>query len=691
MRTLNTFAWRSWMAHRTRTILSALAVALGVTMTIASDSTGKAVTRFGEDMETSQSTAGILGAQLELWLGVVGLVILGVAAFLVFNAFAMSITQRQRQIGMLRSLGMTRRQVVHVVLVEALLTGVAGTTLGLLAGPLVGRGVVLLLGEFAGIAYGSSIPSLANMLLAALLGIGITCLSVLIPARRATRISPLEALHQRTAAPRQSRYRRLPVWIGIAMAVLLAAYLGVAPPATAIHAAQGSQIPWHTVLTGLCSLLWLVALALILPALIQKLGQWARAPLSRLWGAMGRLAADNLQRDRGRVTLTILTLAISIMMIVAVTGALALLSRSMLSYYTSKQIPPRWGVFAGGLSGDVASWQFVSELDLSAFGFSDELYGELVDELGTRAEVLRVHAAIVPELDVVPGSMSFFLNPERMRRMDLFDFYEGDWKSAVPILEQGCGVLITPGLARRHGVWLYDTLTVPGADGPVSCTVAGLGLSANFGASLIGEAAMGRFDVPEKPFALFLQPYHDADIAAFESDLKAFVEGHSGMYVMDLGDADEFMETMVDGMLSMLNGPLLVAIAAAALGVVNTTAMSVAERRHELGLLRAAGATRRQVRAVVTGEAALMGLAGGLMGLIAGAGLAAIQVLAGDHSVWGLREMPAALLAPVVRAATINGLVGTVIAPFVCAAAAWLPARSAVSGSPVETMRPERS
>jgi putative ABC transport system permease protein len=690
MRTIHSFGWRSFLAHRTRTISSALAVTLGVTMTIASDVTGRAVTRFGEGMETHQSTAGILGAQLELWMGVVGWVILGVAAFLVFNAFAMSITQRRRQIGMLRLLGMTRRQVVRIVLVEALLTGGVGTALGLLAGPLVGRGVIVLLGAFAGIAHSRSIPSLANMLLAALLGIGITCLSVLVPARRATRISPLEALQQGAAVLRQSQHRRLPVWVGIAIIAMLAAYLGIAPPATSIPAAQASRVSWHGILTGLCALLWLAALALIVPALIQKLGQWARPPLSRLWGAMGRLAADNLQRDRGRVTLTVLTLAISIMMIVAITGALALLSRSMLAYYTSKQIPPRWGIFAGGLSGDLASWQVVSELDLSAFGFSDELYGEVVDGFGTRADILQVRAAIVPELDVVPGSMSFFMNPERMRRMALFDFYEGDWEHAMPLLEQGCGALITPGLARRHGIWLYETLTVPGTDGPVSCTVAGLGLSANFGASLIGETATGRFDVPAQPFAVFVQPHAGTDVDAFASDLQALVEDHPDVYAMDLRDADTFMETMVDSMLSMLNGPLLLAIAAAALGVVNTTAMSVVERRHELGLLRAAGATRSQVRAVVIGEAALMGLTGGLMGLVAGAGLAAIQVLAGDHSVWGLHEAPGALLTHVVRASTINGLAGTVIAPFICAAAAWLPARSALRGPPVEMLQAKR-
>ena len=695
MHSVNALALRN-LQHRLRTALGALAVALGVIMVVAADVTGQAVTSFGEAMEGSHSTAGILGAQLEQWLGAVGLVILAVAAFLVFNAFAMSVTQRQRQIGLLRSLGLTRRQVMRGVYLEATLVGGAGTVLGLVVGPTVGRGLVVLLGEFAGIAYGESPPSPGNMLLAAALGLGITTLSVVFPARRAMRISPLEALRESAApAPEtrsETRFFGKTWFLGLMGAIAVVVYLVVAPPAAWLSPPQNAQVPWHDVLSGVFVLLWLGCLATILPALIRGLGRWARAPLSRWWGATGRLIADNLRRDRGRVMLTVLTLATSVMMIVSITGALALMTELMLSYYTSQQIPPRWALFPIGWSGELASWQTVSELDLGSMGISDEVYRDALDTFGARAEILAVHAAIVPELDVLPGSMSFFFDAERMQRMDLFEFYEGDWETALPILrdalqgEGECGVLITPGLARRHGVWLYDTLRVPGRDGPVACTVAGLGLSANFGASLIGDAAADRFNLPQKPFALFLQPLSGVDVARFETDLDAFVDRDVGLYLMDLRKASDFMEAMVDGMLAILNGPLLLAIGVAALGVINTTAMSVAERRRELGLLRALGVTRRQARAVVIGEAALMGLVGGLLGLLAGCGLAAILVLTGDHSAWGLRDLALwSLLARVVGASAWNGLAGTVAAPLICAVAAWLPARSICSLIAVQT------
>jgi len=139
----------------------------------------------------------------------------------------------------------------------------------------------------------------------------------------------------------------------------------------------------------------------------------------------------------------------------------------------------------------------------------------------------------------------------------------------------------------------------------------------------------------------------------------------------------------------MFNALLLLAIVAAALGVVNTTAISVAERRRELGVLRAVGAVRRQVMAVVVGEAALMGLVGGLVGVIAGVGITVILAVTYGGSSWGIFDLdlwPAAWRT--VQPALQNGLVGLLGAPIICAAAAWLPVRSLVRGSAMETMEP---
>ncbi len=684
MFSLTALSLRNLSHHRLRTTLSALAVALGVAMTVAADVIGQAITHAGQELETSQNTAGMLGAQLESLLTLTGLVILAVAGFLVFNAFAMSITQRRRQIGALRSLGMTRKQVMRLLLVEALITGGLGTLVGLIAGPLLGRGIVVLLGELAHIAYGKSLPSPDNMLLATALGMGITLASILFPARRAMRISPLTALRSETHPP-DKPFPRWIAWVGLLTAVTIILTLSHFPPA------QKPQQPWNDVWNAILPLAWAGSLILCLPSLIAGLGRWMRAPLTRLWGAAGRLIADNLQRDRSRVMLTILTLALSIAMIVSITGFMTVRSELMLAFYTGKQIPPTWGYYPIGTFDEIASWQLISELDLADFGFSDEIYREMTQKFADRAEIMRMRITIIPRLDVVPGAFSFILDPQKMQQIGVFDFYEGDWETAISIMESGCGILVTPGLARKNNVWLYDTLTVPARDGPLECTVAGLGLSANFGATLIGDAVIDAFDMPDKPFGLFIQAYPNTDVDRLAADLDAFAGEHPGTYMMPMQEADNFMSTMIDGMLAMLNGPLLLAIATAALGVINTTAMSVTERRRELGLLRAVGATRRQAGLIVIGEAAWMGLIGGALGLLIGGGVIYIHVMAGDHSAWGIRNPDLwSLVWRAGKTAVLNGLVGALTAPFICALAAWLPAKSILRGSAIETMNEGR-
>jgi putative ABC transport system permease protein len=151
------------------------------------------------------------------------------------------------------------------------------------------------------------------------------------------------------------------------------------------------------------------------------------------------------------------------------------------------------------------------------------------------------------------------------------------------------------------------------------------------------------------------------------------------------------MDSMGQGMLAMLNGPLLLVVVAAGLGVVNTIAMSVTERRQELGLLRAVGAARRQVRAVILGEAILIGGVGSLLGVFVGLGLTSILVLAGDHGGWGVREVPLwDLLRQVSRMSFLNGIVGMIAAPIISALAAWLPARAILRGTAIEALDAQR-
>ncbi len=686
-----TLAWRSIEQHRLRTALTALAVALGVAMTVAADVIGAALLNAISGSEDAQKFMSGLLEQLGVTLQMVGVGITLAAGFLIFNAFAMAVTQRRRQIGSLRSLGMTRRQVLRLVLVESLIVGGLGTLLGLVAGPLLGRTTIALMKAILGgdlFVFSASDPSLNSLLLASGLGLSIALLSALIPAWRATRVSPLAALREETAEKKpgfSSDGISPKPWflVGAAMLLALTVYLAVAPPG------EWVAYPWDQRLAAAFVVIWMVGWGLITPGLIGGLGRWTRGALAARWGAVGRLTADNLRRGRGRVTLTILTLVVGLTMIIGMTGFIHLTGDELL-------IPTLVGFER--LRALIVSPFDISEgmaayADLERIALPPELIAELPQAVGDRARVMdEWRFAIVPELSFFSSSyFSLVADPHDVQFSGdvFFDFIEGDWETAMPLLEGGCGVLAPPMIASRNGVSVGQTFEISGKDGPVRCTLAGIGRTF-VNTSIVSPAAKDAFSVTE-PFLIHVVPLPGTDRERLKADLEALVARYPGVHLMEPESMYAAQVKVIEVMPDMFNALLLLAILAAALGVVNTTMMSVAQRRRELGLLRAVGATRRQVSQVVVGEAALMGAIGGGLGLVIGVGVVAIIVVTYGGNSWGVPDLD--LWGAAWRSAQpalVTGLVGLLAAPFICAGAAWLPVRSILRGSAIETMEPAR-
>jgi putative ABC transport system permease protein len=686
MHLISTLAWRNLTQHRLRAILSALGVALAVATMVAADVTGNAIRNAGQAFEESQGTVPFAGDFLNSALSVIGLVILAAAGFLIFNAFGMAVTQRQREIGALRSLGMTGRQIMSLILMEALFTGGGGTLLGLVAGPLLGRSLVFLLAELAGVAYGQSNGPPSNLLRAAFLGLAVSLLASALPARRAMRIPPLVALRPQTSFSQETWSLRRAA-LGLAILALLLVFLLVNPPA-------GSALapPWDILLTGLFALGWLVGLVLMLPSLVSGVSDGVRRISARM-GTVERLAADNLIRARRRITLTILTLTIGLMMIVGVTG-MTTFSFDVIVNYAIGNYDIDWIVVpvSAFTSGSLVNWEILSKWDPTTNQLAPEFIDDLETATAERVNLVRVRSAFLPELAILSGLPSFVADPAELRRTGLFTFTKGDWETAQPIMESGCGLLLTPRMARQHNVWLYDKLVLSGVRGMVTCTVAGLGTSSFLGTSLISSAAGPALGVnPDQVFVVLVQTRPGVDREGLRSDLETLLSGYADGSLLEVEVFFQDVSGLVDSLQVMLNGMLLLAIFAAALGVVNTTMISVNERRTELGLLRAVGATRWQVMRVVAGEAALMGLIGGGLGLVAGLGLAVIFATVNGGNMFGLGDFPLwtslwASLQPAIQ----GGIIGLFCAPLICAGAAWLPARALLQGTVIENLGGDR-
>ena len=555
MHALTFLSWRTLRQHRLRTILSALAVALGTATVVAAEVTGAAIRSAGRDLTASQDTVAFAGDMIENALGIMGLAILAVAAFLILNAFGMAVTQRQQQIGMLRAVGLTRRQVMGWVLLEALAIGGVGTLLGIVVGPFLGHGLLALLAELASFVYSQTPVAFGSLLQAVLLGLGTTLLATLAPAWRATRVSPLAALRPPETTGREQGAKARTI-AGLGLIATLLATLLLRPPAT-----TALPPPWDLLLTGLFLLGWLAGLGLLLPALIHGVSSAMRR-LGRRLGAAGRLAADNLERARGRVLLTTATLALALMAIVGVMGITTFLFKVVMNQVISA-FNIEWIVapIERSVDGSIVNWKAVSQWDLETMQLAPELIAELEQRTAGRARLVHVPEVVLPELAVMSGLPSIVGDPAEIRAAGFFSFSEGNWETAQPLMEAGCGLLLTPRMAHQHGVGLGDTLVLSGVSGPVTCTVAGLGTSIFMGSSIVSKAAGPAFGLePGHVFMVVVQPLPGTEKSALRADLESFLKPYLGNSIIDVEPFFEDAAAMVGILQTMLNGMLLLAM-----------------------------------------------------------------------------------------------------------------------------------
>jgi len=539
--------WRNLTQQRLRAFLSALAVALGAAMIIAAAVISGAILNLLSSPDLQTIGAGLFG-QLKPILTFLGGAVAAAAGFLVFNAFLMAVTQRRRELGALRAVGMTRKQVLSLVLFEALLVGGVGT-------------------------------------------------------------------------------------------------------------------------------LWLLGWALLLPDLIGATARAVRSPLTRLWGATGRLIADNLARGRLRVSLTVATLALGLLLIAGMSGFITFMFDELFGPTFQRTLGQEmFAVATFDSNQGVAGYAGMESLALPA-GLVDEIR----TVLGARARVTAWRFSLAPELVfLLKDYFSFVFLPEEVWQNQawVFRFTEGDWEQVHRWSEQEpCVVLIAPLVARNNAVAGAplapgDALTVHAPGGEVLCRVGGIG-QGYVNASIVIAHDLTPFAAGE-PFLMVVEPAPGVARDALLVDMQAMTARYGTLHILEL-DAmtDMILEVMVT-LDDTFNAFLLLAIVAAALGVVNTTMMSITERARELALLRSLGATRRQVWALVVGEAALMGALGDALGLIVGVGIAVILPLAYGGNGFGLPDLDlrgAAIHS--AQPALINGLVGLLAAPLICAIAAY--------------------
>jgi putative ABC transport system permease protein len=535
---------------------------------------------------------------LQTVLLVFGFVAVFVGAFLIFNTFSITVAQRVTEFGLLRTLGASRPQILVSVLIEAIAIGLLGALIG------IGGGYVMALLLNALLqAFGVDLPTTSlvmesrTVVVALLVGVVVTSVSSMVPALRSTRVPPIAAL-QAYVAP-TSRGRRL-------IYVAFAALLGLAGLAMVLIGLFGNAGAGAAAgLMGAGAVAIVLAVSLFSPRLVPPLAAVAGWPLERVRRLTGRLARENSQRNPSRT---------------AVTAAALMIGLALVTFVT---------VFAAGLKSSVA--QVIDE------NFEGGLVIQNTDGFSPIPAGAAAAARKVPGVErvaTIRSTEAELLGRGTKARVtaptpDIGKAVTVEWKKGGPTvlrnLRDGEAVVSDSFASDLELGDRFRLLSQTGAK--PSLRVAGefdskLGV---FGSVLITQAMMTRaFDQTQDTID-FVIVKPGADAAKIQAALTAGAErAFPTAEVLNQQELKESREDQVNQLVNLFNALLVLAIVISLFGIANTLALSIHERTRELGMLRAIGMSRRQVRTMIRYEAVITALIGAILGIVLGVIFAAL-------------------------------------------------------------------
>ena len=530
-----------------------------------------------------------------------------VASFVIFNTFSVVVTQRFRELALIRAVGGTPGQVRRSLLVEGLGIGLGASVIGIVAGALFALGLQAVLGWFDIHLPGSGVKlSLGTVLVCLLVGTIVTVLSVLVPAFRAGRTKPVEAM--RSAAVDVSGTSRWRAGFG-------AFFLITALVLLAIN--QFVKSSWMFLAPGaLCLFIGLVIGGPLLARLFARLLSW---PLSKV-GLTGRLAADNSMRNPKRTATTANALVIGLFLVTLVTVAGEALKTTLVAELNE-------------LSGSdylVASDDGIDAETVAAIARTEGVAASApirsaitFDDGGSPVTLSTVDFDLLEEtagVRLLDGSLEQVRNGEAMAAADLSGLFAGGGESPEGLAGERVGDV--------HG--LRDV------DGETRYLEIGATLEAELDSIilgyLVGEQTFAEM-VGEQPVSVMFLRVETGQAEAVGERLDELLEEHTSVEVAPGNFIGQAFAQIFDFLIGAVNGLLGMSVVIALVGIVNTMTLSIFERRHELGLVRALGMTRAQVGRMVRLEAVLIGLLGTVIGVSAGVLLGWVVVSSMDESI----------------------------------------------------------
>ncbi|WFE28575.1 ABC transporter permease [Solwaraspora sp. WMMD791] len=558
------------------------------------------------------------------------LIALLVGMFLIFNTFNILVAQRSRELALLRALGASWTQVTSTVLIEALVVGLIASTLGLAAGVGVAAGLQYVAVSALSLPAGGLIVSPTAVLASYLVGVLMTVVAALVPAVRASSVPPIAAMRDVVRPDRSLTGLTVTGAVVTAVgAVGLALGLAGVPGVTVI--ALGGGV-----------LLSMIGVALLSPALTRPIAGTVGRLVS--WGTASGLGRRNTLRNPRRTAVT----AAALMIGVTLVSTIAVIGASLKATTTD--------LVENGLGAEIIILTNGQQLPTGREGFDPQRLDEVAALDGVTG-TLAYHFVLLTA-DGRPNQIISATDLSQAGSMFAFEIEQGRLDAADD------EAVVDTNTAQTNGWALGDEVVVDmPRGGERSYEIVGIYRTALTAGLILPQSQVQYFAGP-LAYQGFVATAPDADVARIVTQTEELMADYP---LVTVGDRSSFVQQqnqLVDILLSIFYVLLALAVLVAFIGIINTLVLSIYERTRELGLLRAVGMSRRQVRRMVRVESLLMAVFGCLLGVGLGValGLSASYAMR-SQDVLSVVSVPYGQLAGFVVAAALAGVV-----------AAWWPA-----------------
>jgi len=531
-----------------------------------------------------KSVVDVVLGFLNAFLLVFAAIALVVGTFLIINTFSILVAQRSRELALLRALGASRRQVTRAVLIEAFVVGLLGSTLGLLAGFGLAAGLKALFAKFGLDLSGSPLVFQARTAIVAYaVGVLVTLFAAYLPARRAAKIAPVEAMRDDIALPEASIHRRV-----IAGSVLVAA--GAALLGLGLLGGFDGNLTTGMVGGGVLAVL--IGVALLSPVLGRPVLRSLGVGYRKAFGTVGNLATQNSLRNPRRTAATASALMIGLALVTTM---------SVLGASINKSIDI-------GVKKEFTTDYLVSNAIGQPFSAS-------IGERIAKVDGVGQSSAQQTTAFKIKGSTVYAtaVDSESLNSIFKFKYLKGSKRL-------GPGeIALNEDAAFKYDAKVGDTVALQFASGKLKAKVAGIYKTTYVvGSAMVPFSTITDAHLKRADSGVSVNAEPGVDKEALGKRIEAVTKPFPTVTVQNQKDFAEAQRSQVNQLLFLIYVLLGLAIIIAVLGIVNTLALSVIERTREVGLLRAVGLSRRQLRRMVRLEAIAIAVLGTLLGVVMG-------------------------------------------------------------------------